>query len=107
VSFFVALHSGYCQIEEALPKGLSLKCGNACVDRSALLKVKSSSLDPLGDETQTSSDLSNRLQAMVGFRNIAVHDYRKLSMDVVRAILENRLEDFRLFCGILLKQAIQ
>jgi uncharacterized protein YutE (UPF0331/DUF86 family) len=54
-----------------------------------------------------SADMSNRLQAMVGFRNIAVHDYRKLNMEIVRAILESRLEDFRVFCGILLKQAFK
>ncbi len=53
-----------------------------------------------------SSDLSNRLQAMVGFRNIAVHDYRKLDMDIVEAILRERLDDFRAFCSILLKQAL-
>jgi uncharacterized protein YutE (UPF0331/DUF86 family) len=54
-----------------------------------------------------SPDLSNRLQAMVGFRNIAVHDYRKLNMEIVRSILEKRLEDFRAFCGILLKRAFE
>ncbi len=54
-----------------------------------------------------SPDLSNRLQAMVGFRNIAVYDYQKLDLNIVRAILKNRLEDFRVFCGILLKQSFQ
>lgn len=41
--------------------------------------------------------LSARMQAMVGFRNVAIHNYRKLDMAVVRAILDQRLEDFRAF----------
>ena len=41
--------------------------------------------------------LSNRMQAMVGFRNIAVHDYQKISLPILRSILENHLEDFEAF----------
>jgi len=38
-----------------------------------------------------------RMQSMVGFCNIAVHDYRKLSMTILRSIPEKRLGDFRQF----------
>ncbi len=48
--------------------------------------------------------LRDRMQAMVGFRNIAVHDYRKLNLDIVRYIIEKRLEDFRDFVAAALKQ---
>jgi len=49
--------------------------------------------------------LSRRIQAMVGFRNVAVHDYRKLSMAILRSILDERLEDFRQFAMHLIKWA--
>ena len=49
--------------------------------------------------------LKARLQAMVGFRNVAVHDYRKLNLDVVRKIVEDHLVDFEDFCSIILKRA--
>lgn len=39
------------------------------------------------------AELARRLQAMVGFRNIAVHAYQELDMDIVRGILEHRLTD--------------
>ena len=42
-----------------------------------------------------SPELSLRMQAMVGFRNIAVHNYKKLNLAVVRSILEQHLTDFR------------
>lgn len=47
--------------------------------------------------------LANRLRKMVGFRNVAVHDYQKLNLDVVRAILVERLEDFLEFTRLLLR----
>ena len=40
------------------------------------------------------SDLALRMKRMVGFRNVAVHDYRKLDLDVVRSIIGARLPDF-------------
>lgn len=30
---------------------------------------------------------------MVGFRNIAVHDYQELDMEILKSIIENNLED--------------
>ena len=40
------------------------------------------------------SDLAGRMSRMVGFRNVAVHDYRKLSMDIVASLVRERLDDF-------------
>jgi uncharacterized protein YutE (UPF0331/DUF86 family) len=49
-------------------------------------------------------EMADHLKSMVGFRNIAVHDYRKLNLDILRSLLENRLAIFRDFAKILLKQ---
>lgn len=38
-------------------------------------------------------ELSKKLQGMVGFRNIAVHDYQELDMEILKSIIENNLED--------------
>ena len=38
------------------------------------------------------------MQAMVGFRNIAVHDYTPLNLEVIKAIIEKHLADFGDFC---------
>lgn len=43
--------------------------------------------------------LSARLQAMVGFRNIAVHDYRSIDRSILKGILRDRLADFDAFGG--------
>jgi uncharacterized protein YutE (UPF0331/DUF86 family) len=53
--------------------------------------------DMLCDSGIIDATLRDRLKAMIGFRNIAVHDYRKLNLAVVRSIIETRLDDFRTF----------
>jgi uncharacterized protein YutE (UPF0331/DUF86 family) len=40
------------------------------------------------------SDLTVRMKRMVGFRNVAVHDYRKFDLEIVRSIIGARLPDF-------------
>ena len=34
------------------------------------------------------------MQSMVGFRNIAVHDYQNLNIDIVISVVQNNLTDF-------------
>jgi len=38
--------------------------------------------------------LSKKMKSMVGFRNIAVHDYKALNLKVVQVIVESHLKDF-------------
>lgn len=50
------------------------------------------------------ASLALRLRRMVGFRNVAVHDYQRLSLDIVRSIVRERLDDFLEFTAVLLRQ---
>ena len=43
------------------------------------------------------SDLSFRLQRMVGFRNIAVHQYQDLDLDIVESVIREGLDDLLRF----------
>ena len=51
------------------------------------------------------SELSTEMQKMVGFRNVAVHNYRKLSMEILRSILSSRLGDFRDYVRMVIGKA--
>jgi uncharacterized protein YutE (UPF0331/DUF86 family) len=42
-------------------------------------------------------DLSKRMQAMVGFRNIAIHDYQAINIDILKTILGKHLKDLEEF----------
>lgn len=48
------------------------------------------------------SSLSNKMKAMVGFRNIAVHDYQEINLEILQKILENHLVDFLHFTKTIL-----
>jgi uncharacterized protein YutE (UPF0331/DUF86 family) len=48
-------------------------------------------------------DLGKRLKAMVGFRNIVVHNYQAVNLEIVKTIIENHLTDFIDFAEMVLK----
>jgi uncharacterized protein YutE (UPF0331/DUF86 family) len=58
----------------------------------------------LHDQKVLDNALSTRLQKMVGFRNIAVHEYQNLNMAIIRNIVETRLDDFISFSRILIQK---
>jgi uncharacterized protein YutE (UPF0331/DUF86 family) len=47
--------------------------------------------------------LSIKMQKMAGFRNIAVHDYQRINISMIEYIIENNLEDFRVFINSVLE----
>ena len=59
----------------------------------------------LQEEGLIPESLSITLQRMVGFRNVAVHDYAKLDLAVVEAVIESHLADLLRFSQIALKSA--
>ena len=48
-----------------------------------------------------STDLGTRMQRMVGFRNIAVHEYQTINLAVLQSLVTTRLDDFREFLDAL------
>jgi len=49
------------------------------------------------------AELAGRLQRMVGFRNVAVHEYTRLNPDIVQTIITKHLDDFRRFSSTIVK----
>lgn len=56
----------------------------------------------LAEEGVIPPNLSRQVQNMVGFRNVAVHDYTKINLDIVEAIVRERLADFTRFSAVLI-----
>jgi uncharacterized protein YutE (UPF0331/DUF86 family) len=48
-------------------------------------------------------ELSSRLKKMVGFRNVAIHEYQKLNLQIVRQIIVDHLDDFMAFARVLVQ----
>ena len=70
-------------------------------DRLGLPQRSRDALVLLEGAGRLSSDLCRRLQAMVGFRIIAVHQYQELQIPILRPIIEKHLGDFRAFARLL------
>lgn len=57
----------------------------------------------LAAEGHLDSEHGERLERMVGFRNVAVHEYKELNLDIVQAIIEKHLVDFTRFAERVLQ----
>ena len=56
----------------------------------------------LGSRGVVAPELAETLVRMVGFRNVAVHNYREIDAAVVKGIAANRLGDFESFVRAVL-----
>ena len=57
----------------------------------------------LQDNRIISPEMSERLKAMIGFRNIAIHNYQRLNLKIIQAIIEKDLKDLLCFTDVILK----
>jgi len=48
-------------------------------------------------------DLAISLKKMVGFRNIAIHEYQAMDMEIVSSIIENKLSEIERYKTLLLQ----
>ena len=45
---------------------------------------------------------SNSMKKMIGFRNIAVHDYKKIDEEILKDVIENHLNELLDFARVIL-----
>ncbi len=55
----------------------------------------------LNEEEIISSEITEKMLDMVGFRNIMAHDYEKIDFSIVYNVLKNRLSDVEKFGRII------
>lgn len=67
-----------------------------------LPKQNRESFDLLQQGEIIDESLASEMKKMVGFRNIAVHDYSSLNLQVVENVLRTKLIYFKLFCESLI-----
>lgn len=58
----------------------------------------------LAESGWISAGLAAAMQRMVGFRNIAVHDYQKLSIPITVQVITHHLHEFADYSSVILKQ---
>lgn len=82
----------------------------ACIDicnhiirqkRLGIPQSSRNSFELVAQASVISDDLADRLKRMVGLRNIAVHDYQKLNLNLVISVITKHLIDFETFSKII------
>jgi len=82
------------------------RTSQACIDVSShIIRVNNLGIPKTSREVFTLLEKSSiltestgiQMKKMVGFRNLAVHDYQNISLDIVKSILDKHLVDFETF----------
>jgi uncharacterized protein YutE (UPF0331/DUF86 family) len=60
----------------------------------------------LNEEEAISSDLTERLSDMAGFRNIIAHDYEDINYDIIYDILQNKLSNIQEFLKVIKEEVL-
>lgn len=65
-------------------------------------KTSRDSFMMLFDNNIIDKDITEKMKKMVGFRNLAIHDYQKINLDIIKSIIEKNLVDFEKYYNDIL-----
>ncbi|MDN4524008.1 type VII toxin-antitoxin system HepT family RNase toxin [Fictibacillus fluitans] len=84
-------------IQRACEAAIDLGVHVVAEKRLGIPQTSRETFDLLEKNGIITSELAAGLKAMVGFRNIAVHDYQEVNLAIVQTIIEKHLSDFKKF----------
>lgn len=90
-------------IQRACEASIDLAMHIVSEKRLGLPQSSRDAFDMLHSHSIIDEDTSKRLKAMLGFRNIAVHDYQMLNLAILKQIIEKHLNDFSNYTEQILK----
>jgi uncharacterized protein YutE (UPF0331/DUF86 family) len=80
-------------LQSACEAAIDLAMHLVAVERLGVPQESREAFDLLVAGSGLDRGLGERLAGMVGFRNVAVHDYRRLDLAIVASIIRERLDD--------------
>lgn len=84
-------------LQRACEAAIDLAMRLVSLNRLGVPQESRAAFELLESARMLDAERSGRMKRMVGFRNIAVHDYQRLSRPILLAILDERLGDFEAF----------
>ncbi|MCM2535277.1 DUF86 domain-containing protein [Neobacillus pocheonensis] len=90
-------------IQRACEACIDLAMHIVAQERLGLPQTSRDAFDMLESSSIIDKEIEKRLKAMVGFRNIAVHDYQTINLSILEQIVEKHLDDFTDFTKQILK----
>jgi len=91
-------------LQRACEAAIDLAMHLVRLDRAGIPKTSREAFDLLERSGTVPATLATPMRSMVGFRNVAVHDYRRLDLDVVESIVERHLDDLLAFARLALQR---
>ena len=89
-------------IQKACEASIDLAMHIVAEKKLGLPQASRDAFDMLQTEGIIDGAIAKQLKAMVGFRNIAVHDYQTINLEILKQIVENHLGDFKVYTQTIL-----
>jgi len=81
-------------LQRAIEAAIDIAMHLCAVFKFGVPQSSREAFDLLEEKNVVSKELVKKLKAMVGFRNIAVHDYQTINLEILKNIIEKDLSDF-------------
>jgi len=92
-------------IQRACEASIDLAMHEVRLRHLGIPQESSEAFSMLNNAGLITKDIAERMKRMIGFRNIAVHDYKELNLKIVKQIIEKHLKDFLDFTKAVLKNS--
>lgn len=94
-------------LERACEAAIDIAMRLVKIHRLGLPQENREAFDLLFKAGKIPTDLCRKLKAMVGFRNVAIHDYQAVNLDIVESILKKDVKDLARWARFAIKTARQ
>ena len=65
--------------------------------RLGVPQTKKEAFEKLNENGLISNDMCAKMKGMIGFRNIAIHEYKEIDEEILKDVIENHLVDIKEF----------
>jgi uncharacterized protein YutE (UPF0331/DUF86 family) len=86
-------------LERACQAAIDLAMHLVAREHLGIPQSSSQAFDLLAAAGRMGPELAAKMRGMVGFRNVAVHQYQELKLPILRQIVESGQQDFIEFCA--------
>jgi len=88
-------------LERACQAAIDLAMFVVAQEHVGVPQSSAQAFDLLAQAGRLTPELATKMRAMVGFRNIAVHEYQTLNIEILRQVVEEGRKDLVGFCAAL------
>ena len=88
-------------LERACQAAIDMGMHVVARDHLGIPQTSAHAFQLLADAGRIEPGLAEKMRALVGFRNVVIHEYQKLNLEILRSIVESEGRDLIAFCSAL------